>query len=75
MHTREISPSLRKRYPRRKCQQHKAKGTDGEKSDEAVVAVKHVKACGAKGRNLSAFPEGEHVTALEAGGKKTWERN
>ena len=35
------------------------------KSDEAIVALKYVKAYGAKGRNTETFPEGKHVKTLE----------
>ena len=36
-----------------------------EKSDEAVVAMKYVKAYGAKGRNTITFLEGKHAQTLE----------
>lgn len=39
--------------------------TNCKKSDEAIVVMKHMKVCGAKGRNTIAFLEGKHAETLE----------
>ena len=47
--------------------------TDCKKSDEVVVAKKHMKVCGAKDRNTNAFLEGKHAITLEV--NEAWEQN
>ena len=58
-----------KQYRKHKCQKHKAEKKTDEKSDEAIVVKKYVKAYGAKGRNLFTFPTGKHIVELEAAGR------